>query len=134
MALSIVAAVTVPVALRAQSLLPIPDSTATRKLSTISGLNLSRSNNYTDFLKNIGSYKLNLSNGFSLKTQGISTINALNPNNFRRPNVLSREDLLYGQHFSFGASYNGLNNMLRGGYGGANGRNPGLSLHAGISF
>jgi hypothetical protein len=133
MVLSIVAAGTVPVALRAQSLLPVPDSILIRKPSTISGLDLSRSN-YTDFLKNIGSYKLNLSNGFSLKTQGISTVNALNPNNFRRPNVLSREDLLYGQHFSFGASYNGLNNMLRGGYGGTNGRNPGLSLHAGISF
>ena len=133
MALSIVAAGTVPMALRAQSLLPIPDSTLTRKPITLNGLNLPRSN-YTDFLKNIGSYKLDLSNGFSLKTQGISTVNALNPNNFRRPNVLSREDLLYGQHFSFGASYNGLNNMLRGGYGGANGRNPGLSLHAGISF
>ena len=134
--------------LKAQSLLPAPDSTFANKSSFTNRLDLSRfsyagneamnkagtASSYNSFLKNIGSYKLNLSNGFSLKTQGISTVSALNPNNFRRENLLSREDLLYGQHFSFGASYNGLNNMLRGGFGGTNGRNPGLSLHAGISF
>ena len=87
-----------------------------------------------NFLKGIGSYKLNLANGLSLKTDGISTTNALNPTNFRRENILPREELLYGQHLTLGASYNGLNNMLRGGAGGMNGRNPGLSLHAGISF
>jgi|GEM_PF-6835688 hypothetical protein len=87
-----------------------------------------------NFLKGIGSYKLNLTNGLSLKTDGISATNAMNPTNFRRENILPREELLYGQHFTFGASYNGLNNMLRGGAGGMNGRNPGLSLHAGISF
>jgi hypothetical protein len=145
---SIVATGIVPVVLKAQSLLPAPDSTFANKSSFTNRLDLSRfsyagngamnkagtASSYNSFLKNIGSYKLNLSNGFSLKTQGISTVSALNPNNFRRENLLSREDLLYGQHFSFGASYNGLNNMLRGGFGGTNGRNPGLSLHAGISF
>jgi hypothetical protein len=70
----------------------------------------------------------------SLKTEAISATNALNPTNLRRENILPREELLYGQHFTLGASYNGLNNMLRGSAGGMNGRNPGLSLHAGISF
>jgi hypothetical protein len=92
-------------------------------------------NDYNNnFLKGIGSYKLNLANGISLKTDGISATNALNPTNFRRENILPREELLYGQHLTLGASYNGLNNMLRGSAGGMNGRNPGLSLHAGISF
>jgi hypothetical protein len=138
--LSIVAAGTVPVALRAQALLPVPDSALTRKSSIGTGLNFSRfsyagtTSSYNNFLKNIGSYKLDLSNGLSLKTESLSNVNALNPNNFRRPNLLPREELLYGQRFSLGASYNGLNNMLKGGFGGTNGRNPGLSLHAGISF
>jgi hypothetical protein len=146
--LSIVAAGTLPVTLHAQSLLPIPDSVLTRRSSTINGLNPSlfsyprngAMNNagttagYNIFLKNIGSYKLDLSNGLSLKTEGISTLSALNPNIFRREDLLPREELLYGQHFSLGASYNGLNNMLKGGFGGMNSRNPGLSLRAGISF
>jgi len=87
-----------------------------------------------NFLKGIGTYKLNLASGLSLKTDAISATNTLNPNSLHRGNILPHEELLYGQHFTFGASYNGLNNMLRGGFGGMNNRNPGLSLHAGISF
>ena len=135
MVLSIVAAGTAPVALHAQPLSPVPDSALPRKLNFGNGFDLSRTtNSYNNFLKNIGSYKLNLSDGFSLKTEGISSMNAMNITNFRRGNMLPKEELLYGQRFSLGASYNGLNNMLKGGFGGANGRNPGLSLHAGISF
>ena len=145
-ALSIVAAGAVPGTLHAQSLLPVPDSAMTIRSSAGTGLKLSgmsyaassgigATNTYNNFLKNAGTYKLNLSNGLSLKTEAFSATNALNPNNFRRGNVLPREVLLDGQHFTLGASYNyGPNNMLRGGAGGMNGRNPGLSLHAGISF
>ena len=125
MVLSILAAATVPQASHAQSLFPAPDSTFTKKFSITKGLDLS---------KNIASYKLDLSNGFSLKTQDISTVNAMKFDNFRRGNILPKEELLYGQRFSLGASYNGLNNMLKGGFGGMNSRNPGLSLHAGIRF
>lgn len=150
-----VAAETLPVALYAQSLLHAPDSAVTTKSTTgldLSGYSYSRAggmnstgikNGSPDFLKNIGSYKLNFSNGLSLKTE--SSFNSLlnpnammnptgNPSGFRRENILPHEELLYGQHITLGASYNGLNNMLRGGYGGMNSRNPGLSLHAGISF
>jgi hypothetical protein len=150
-----VAAETLPVALYAQSLLHAPDSAVTTKSTTgldLSGYSYSRAggmnstgikNSSPDFLKNIGTYKLNFSNGLSLKTE--SSVNSLlnpntlmnpsgSPSSLRRENILPHEELLYGQHFSFGASYNGLNNMLRGGYGGMNSRNPGLSLHAGISF
>jgi hypothetical protein len=153
MILSIVTAGAIPGTLHAQSLLPVPDSTMTTKPIARNGLNLpgisyaaaysgigatnspGTTNGYNNnFLKGIGSYKLNLANGLSLKTDGISATNALNPANFRRENILPREELLYGQHLTLGASYNGLNNMLRGGAGGMNGRNPGLSLHAGISF
>jgi hypothetical protein len=135
MVLSIVAAVAVPGTLHAQSLLPVPDSAMTFKSTARTGLNLSPTNTYNNFLKNAGTYKLNLTSGLSLKTGAFSATDALNPNNFRRGNVLPKEVLLNGQHFTLGASYNyGLNNMLRGGAGGMNGRNPGLSLHAGISF
>ena len=134
--LSIVAVATVPVALHAQSLLPVPDSALNRKSISGNGLDFSRfsTSSYNNFVKTIGSYKLNLSNGLSLKTQDISTFNTPNLNNFRLGNILPREDLLYGQHFSLGASYNGLSNMLRGNFGGMNSRNPGLSLRAGIRF
>jgi len=107
---------------------------ATNTLRTMNAAGTANGYNNNNFLKGIGSYKLNLANGLSLKTDGISATNALNPANFRRENILPREELLYGQHLTLGASYNGLNNMLRGGAGGMNGRNPGLSLHAGISF
>ncbi len=149
--LSLVVAGTAPSGVHAQSLLPVPDSAMTRSTAK-TGLNLSgfssrtggmngagTGNSSVDFLKNIGAYKLNLSNGLSLKTE--SSFNSLlnpgtvmNPNNLRRGSIMPKEELMYGQHFSFGASYNGLNNTLRGGTGGMNGRNPGLSLHAGISF
>jgi hypothetical protein len=155
MVLSVVAAETVPVALHAQSLWPVRDSAVTTSPTT--GLNLSttsfsgagttnsfettngggynNSGGYnTNFLKGIGSYKLDLANGLSLKTAAISATNPLTPNSLRRGNILPHEELLYGQHFTFGASYNGLNNTLRGGSGGMNNRNPGLSLHAGFSF
>jgi hypothetical protein len=153
MALSIVAAGAIPGTLYAQSLLPVPDSAMTIRSYAGTGLNLrnmlyaaswsgigATNTNNNNFLKSTGSYKLNLSSGnlinsLGLKTEAFSATNALNPNNFRRGNVLPREVLLDGQHFTLGASYNyGLNNMLRGGAGGMNGRNPGLSLHAGISF
>jgi hypothetical protein len=147
MALAIVAAGAIPGTLHAQSLLPVPDSAMAIKSTARTGLNLpgmsyaaswsgiGATNSYNNFLKNAGTYKLNLTSGLSLKTEAFSATNALNPNNFRRGNVLPREVLLDGQHFTLGASYNyGLNNMLRGGAGGMNGRNPGLSLHAGISF
>ena len=158
MILSIVTAGAIPGTLHAQSLLPVPDSTMTTKPIARNGLNLpgisyaaaysgigatnspGTTNGYNNnFLKGIGTYKLNLSNGLSLKTESSfasvsSPVSALNPTNFRRENILPREELLYGQHLTLGASYNGLNNMLRGSAGGMNGRNPGLSLHAGISF
>lgn len=128
MVLSIAAAGAFPGTLHAQSLLPVPDSAMTFKSTAKTGLNLSG-------MSSAGTYKLNLASGLSLKTQAFSATDALNPNNFWRGNVLPREVLLDGQHFTLGASYNyGLNNMLRGGAGGMNGRNPGLSLHAGISF
>jgi hypothetical protein len=143
-ALSVVAAGAIPWTLHAQSSELVPDSVMPAKSTVRTGLNLNTlrttnaagtANGYNNnFLKGIGSYKLNLANGLSLKTDGISATNALNPANFRRENILPREELLYGQHLTLGASYNGLNNMLRGGAGGMNGRNPGLSLHAGISF
>ena len=144
--LSVVAAGAIPGTLHAQSSELILDSVMPAKSTAGNGLNLNTlrttntagtANGYNynnNFLKGIGSYKLNLANGLSLKTDGISATNALNPANFRRENILPREELLYGQHFTLGASYNGLNNMLRGSAGGMNGRNPGLSLHAGISF
>jgi hypothetical protein len=147
MVLSIIAAGAVSGTLHAQSLLPVPDSAMTFKSTARTGLNLpamsyaaswsgtGTTNTYNNFLKNAGTYKLHLASGLSLKTGAFSATDALNPNNFRRGNVLPREVLLDGQHFTLGASYNyGLNNMLRGGAGGMNGRNPGLSLHAGISF
>jgi hypothetical protein len=151
-ALSFIAAPAIPGTLCAQSLLTVPDSAMTTKSTAKNGLNLSgmsygtsysgigATNSYNNFLKGVGSYKLNLSNGLSLKTESLSATNFLNPNNLmnpgnlRRENILPHEEILYGQHLTLGASYNGLNNMLKGGFGGANGRNPGLSLHAGISF
>jgi hypothetical protein len=170
MALSIIVAGTVPMALRGQSAsdsvltrqsslanrLNLPRTTAygnngnngkngamnggMNNSMTTGTNNAGPAGTYNSFLKNLSSYKLNLSNGFSLKTtEGLSTMstfNAFNPNSLRRENFMPREELLYGQRFSLGASYNGLNNMFRGGFGGGgmNSRNPGLSLHAGISF
>lgn len=143
-ALFVVAAGAISGTLHAQSSELVLDSVMPAKSTVRTGLNLNSlrttnaagtANGYNNnLLEGIGSYKLNLANGLSLKTDGISATNALNPANFRRENILPREELLYGQHLTLGASYNGLNNMLRGGAGGMNGRNPGLSLHAGISF
>ena len=57
---------------------------------------------------------------------------------FRRPD-LGLKDLRFGMdNFTVGASYNGLNNLTRGGSfsggGGQGSRNTGLTIHAGLRF
>jgi hypothetical protein len=101
---------------------------------------------------NPANYKLNLSNGLSIRAGGttnflsawnsIGTTNSIgtnaanspDPTAFRRGNLIPHEVLFDAQHFTLGASYNyGLNNMWHSGFSGAS-KNPGLSLHAGFSF
>jgi hypothetical protein len=93
---------------------------------------------------NPANYKLNLSNGLSIRAGGamnfLSAWNSMgtaggtspDPAAFRRGNLMPREVLFDAQHFTLGASYNyGLNNMW---HSGGAAKNPGLSLHAGFSF
>jgi hypothetical protein len=106
----------------------------------------------SNFMKSIRQYKLNLTRNLSILggtnlgssrpsgnanyMMGANTMDgmaSLNPANLRRADIGLRQVRLDIQHFSLGASYNyGMNNLLR--ETPQNGRNPGLSLHAGFSF
>jgi|ERR1700677_984883 hypothetical protein len=135
-----------PGSVHAQGLMPASASSQLRPsdstFTSKSGIKIGVNNG-----SNPANYKLNLSNGLSIRPGGgvnfLSAWNSLgtaggaspDPAAFRRGNVIPREVLFDAQHFTFGASYNyGLNNLWRsGGFGGAS-KNPGLSLHAGFSF
>jgi hypothetical protein len=94
-----------------------------------------------------------LTKNFSLQTTGFPThlplmsdLNegmtgnpaGMNPSGmFRRPDIGFRGLLFNAQNFSVGASYNGLNNLMRSGFSGdmnESSRNNGFSIHAGIHF
>jgi hypothetical protein len=115
----------------------IADSPAVQKPIAIPGLNLLGLSGHSgnNMPRNLFDPKLSFGSGMSLQTNSLSN-DLLNPNAFRRGNILPREVLFDAQHFTLGASYNyGLNSMLKGGsFGSMNARNPGLSLHAGFRF
>lgn len=141
--------------LSAQGLAAVPDSALAHKsTSPLRYTTKQPTDAYSDFMKSVGSipHQLNLAKGFSIQTSsffgspfsamnGIRNGGALDPmsiTSLRRPD-LGLNNLRFGMdNFTLGASYNGLNNLTRGGgYSGGAGqgsRGTGLSIHAGLRF
>lgn len=143
----------IPAGLHAQGLQYLPDTSFARK-SPIDGLGAANSAfAATGSLRtdNFNFSQLHLTRSVSLQTgvpsnyasfssrmqnmQNYDGTTGPNTTNFRRGDFGLRGVRLDIQHFTLGASYNGLNNLMKpGGFSGDNSRNAGLSIHAGLTF
>jgi hypothetical protein len=141
--------------LSAQGLATVPDSALAHKSTpALQYATKQPTDGYSVFMKSVAGipHQLNLAKGFSIQTNSFfsSPFSAMNSirnggtpdpmsmTSLRRPD-LGLNNLRFGMdNFTFGASYNGLNNLTRGGgFSGGAGqgtRNTGLSIHAGLRF
>lgn len=139
--------------LSAQGLSTLPDSALIHKSNPTPIYSAKQPTDaYCDLMKRVGSipHQLSLTKGFSIQTSGLlnpgamggfrneNTADPLGMSNFRRPDLGLKGVRFDMQNFTVGASYNGLNNLMRvGGFSGEGGqgaRNTGLSIHAGLRF
>jgi hypothetical protein len=159
MALILGASRLIPAGLHAQGLQSLPDTSfagkpLTGSLNTAIGLHTTNGAFGGGHADNFNFSQLHLTKSLSLQTGVPSnyasfstrmqnmqsygvTDGTTGPNTagFRRGDLGLRGVRLDIQHFTLGASYNGLNNIMKpGGFSGDNSRNAGLSIHAGLTF
>ncbi len=141
--------------LSAQGLATVPDSALAHKSTpALQYTPKQPTDGYGVFMKSVAGipHQLNLTKGFSIQTSSLfsSPFSAMNSirnggapdpmsmTSLRRPDLGLNNLRFDMQNFTLGASYNGLNNLTRGGgfSGGAGqgSRNTGLSIHAGLRF
>ncbi len=139
----------------AQRLSSVPDSALTHTSTpTVTYTIKQPTDGYGDYNQRVASipHQLNLAKGFCIQTSsffsspfagmnGIRSGGAADPmsmTSLRRPDLGLKGVRFDMQNFTLGASYNGLNNLTRGGgfsgEGGQGARGTSLSIHAGLRF